>query len=53
MVLTNNLTRSLSPAETKDVDVKVLKGVVYISLSDNMLYKSGSYEISDHAAAKH
>jgi chemotaxis protein MotB len=51
MVLTNNLTRSLSPAETKDVDVKVLKGVVYISLSDNMLYKSGSYEISDHAAA--
>jgi chemotaxis protein MotB len=32
-----------------DVDVKVLKGVVYISLSDNMLYKSGSYEISDKA----
>jgi chemotaxis protein MotB len=31
----------------KDVDVQVLKGVVYISLSDNMLYKSGSYEISD------
>jgi chemotaxis protein MotB len=49
MVLTNNLTRSLSPQETQDVDVKVLKGVVYISLSDNMLYKSGSYEISDKA----
>jgi chemotaxis protein MotB len=47
MVLTNNLTRSLSQQETKDVDVQVLKGVVYISLSDNMLYKSGSYEISD------
>jgi len=29
--------------------VQVLKGVVYISLSDNMLYKSGSYEISDRA----
>ena len=51
MVLTNNLTRSLSPQETQDVDVKVLKGVVYISLSDNMLYKSGSYEISDKAGA--
>jgi len=51
MVLTNNLTRSLTPDETKDVDVKVLKGVVYISLSDNMLYKSGSYEISDKAGA--
>ncbi|MEO8823223.1 MAG: OmpA family protein [Ginsengibacter sp.] len=49
MVLTNNLTRSLSRDEMQDVDVKVLKGVVYISLSDNMLYKSGSYEISDRA----
>jgi chemotaxis protein MotB len=49
MVLTNNLTRSLSKDEMQDVDVQVLKGVVYISLSDNMLYKSGSYEISDKA----
>src|SRR5690606_35424626 len=46
LVLTNNLTRSLSREELRDVDVKVLKGVVYISLSDNMLYRSGSYEIS-------
>ena len=49
MVLTNNLTRSLSKEDLKDVDVQVMKGVVYISLSDNMLYKSGSYEISDAA----
>ncbi len=49
MVLTNNLTRSLSRDELKDIDVKVLKGVVYISLADNMLYKSGSYEVSDRA----
>ncbi len=49
MVLTNNLTRSLSKEEMQDVDVQVLKGVVYISLADNMLYKSGSYEISDKA----
>ena len=42
MVLTNNLTRSLSKEELKEVDVQVLKGVVYISLADNMLYKSGS-----------
>lgn len=49
LVLTNNLTRSLSREEIQDVDVQVLKGVVYISLSDNMLYKSGSYEISDKA----
>lgn len=49
MVLTNNLTRSLSREELKDVDVQVLKGVVYISLSDNMLYKSGDYQISERA----
>lgn len=50
MVLTNSLTRSLSKEELKEVDVQVLKGVVYISLADNMLYKSGSYEITDRAS---
>ena len=49
MVLTNNLTRSLSREELSDVDVQVLKGVVYISLADNMLYKSGGFEVSDKA----
>ena len=49
MVLTNNLTRSLDKDELRDVDIKVLKGVVYISLADNMLFKSRSYEISDRA----
>lgn len=50
MALTNKLTRSLSTNELKEVDVQVLKGVVYVSLADNMLYKSGSYEINDRAA---
>ena len=49
VVLTNNLTRSLSREELKEVDVKVLKGVVYVSLADNMLFKSGSYEVNDRA----
>ena len=49
LALTNKLTRSLSKSELRDVDVKVLKGVVYISLNDNMLYRSGSYEISPAA----
>ena len=38
VALTNNLTRSLSREELKDVDIQVLKGVVYISLNDIMLY---------------
>ena len=50
ITLTNNLTRSLSKEELKEVDVQVLKGVVYISLADNMLYKSGDYQINDRAA---
>ncbi len=50
MVLTNNLTRSLTKKEMEEVNVQVLKGVVYVSLADNMLYKSGSYEINDRAS---
>ncbi len=50
MVLTNNLTRSLSKEELKEVDVQVLKGVVYISLADNMLYESGNYTINARAS---
>ena len=50
MALTNKLTRSLSREEMKEVDVQVLKGVVYISLADNMLYKTASYEVNDRAA---
>ena len=49
MVLTNNLTRSLTRDELREVDIKVLKGVVYISLADNMLFRSGSYEINSRA----
>ena len=49
MALTNKLTRSLTTSEKDEVDVQVIKGVVYISLADNMLYKSGSYEIGDRA----
>lgn len=49
MILTNNLTRSLTRDDLRDVDIKVLKGVVYISLADNMLFRSGSYEVSDRA----
>ena len=50
LVLSNNLTRSLSKEELKEVDVQVLKGVVYISLADNMLFQSGTYLINDRAA---
>ena len=49
LALTTRLTRSLTGSESDEVNVKVLKGVVYISLADNMLFKSGSYEVNDRA----
>lgn len=49
LVLATNLTRSLTGADQDEVNVRVLKGVVYISLADNMLFKSGSYQVNDRA----
>ena len=49
IVMINNLTRSLTREEMQGLDIQVLKGVVYISLDDRMLYRSGSYEIGEQA----
>ncbi len=49
LALTANLTRTLSGNELDEVNVRVLKGVVYISLADNMLFKSGSYQVNRRA----
>lgn len=49
LALSNKIKRSLDNLNDEDVNVKVLKGVVFVSLSDNMLFKSGSYVISDRA----
>lgn len=45
LYISNSLKRSLDNLNDEDVDIEVQKGVVFISLSDKMLYKSGSYEI--------
>lgn len=50
LALSNKLKRSLDNVADADVDVKVLKGVVMISLSDKMLYKTGDYNILPAAA---
>lgn len=49
MALVMKLRRSLSDVADEDVDVKVEKGVVYISLSDKMLFNSGSAVVSSRA----
>ncbi len=49
LVLVMNLKRSLADINDEDVTIEVKKGVVYISISDKLLFKSGSYEISPRA----
>lgn len=50
LALVMNLKKSLNDVNDQDIDVQVQKGVVLISLSDKMLYKSGSYEINSSAS---
>lgn len=49
IVMISNLTRSLTQDEMQDLDIQVLKGVVHISLDDRMLYRSGSFEVTEQA----
>lgn len=50
LALSNNLKRSLGTINDDDIQIQVQKGVVFISLSDKMLYKSGKYTLSDNAS---
>ena len=49
LALVMNLKGALKDVNDKDVDVKVEGSVVFISISDKMLFKSGSYEITPRA----
>lgn len=49
MALVMNLKGALNDVNDKDVEIKVEKGVVFISISDKMLFKSGSSDVSDRA----
>lgn len=49
LALAMNLKKSLSDFNDSDVSIEVKKGVVYISLSDNMLFKTASANINSNA----
>lgn len=49
LALVTNLKRSLGNVNDQDVEVEVRGGVVYVSISDKMLFKSGSSEINASA----
>ena len=50
MALVMNLKGAIGNLDDKDINIKVDKGVVYIDISDKMLFKSGSYVITDQAS---
>jgi len=49
LALAMNLKKSLSDFNDSDVSIEVKKGVVYISLSDNLLFKTASANINNSA----
>ncbi len=51
LALVTNLKRSLADVNDEDVHVEVRGGVVYVSIADKLLFKSGSYSINAAAEA--
>ena len=49
LALVQSLKGVLGNLDDQDVDIKVEKGVVFINISDKMLFSSGSYTISKNA----
>ena len=49
MALVMNLKGAIGNMDDQDINIKVDKGVVYIDISDKLLFKSGKYEVTDQA----
>jgi chemotaxis protein MotB len=49
MALVMNLKGAVGNLNDQDINIKVDKGVVYIDISDKLLFKSGSYDVTEQA----
>ncbi len=49
MALVMNLKGAIGNLSDDDINIKVDKGVVYIDISDKMLFKTGKYEVTEKA----
>jgi len=49
MALVMNLKGAIGDLNDKDVNIKVDNGVVYVDISDKVLFKTGSFDLSDQA----
>jgi chemotaxis protein MotB len=49
MALVMNLKGAIGNMADEDINIKVDKGVVFIDISDKLLFKTGSYDVTDRA----
>lgn len=49
LALVTSLKGALGNLADEDIEINVEKGVVYVSISDKLLFKSGSYNVSSRA----
>lgn len=49
MALVMNLKGAIGNLNDEDINIKVDKGVVYIDISDKLLFKSGSFDVTENA----
>lgn len=49
MALVMNLKGAIGNLDDQDINIKVDKGVVYIDISDKLLFKTGKYDVTDNA----
>ena len=49
LALVTNLKGAIGNLDDQDINIKVDKGVVYIDISDKLLFKSGSYDVTERA----
>ena len=49
MALVMNLKGAIGNLNDQDINIKVDKGVVYIDISDKLLFRSGKYEVTQQA----
>jgi chemotaxis protein MotB len=49
LALVMNLKGAIGNMDDQDINIKVDKGVVYIDISDKLLFKSGKYEVTSQA----
>lgn len=49
MALVNNLKGAIGDLNDKDINIKVDKGVVYVDISDKLLFASGKYDVTPRA----